>query len=65
MALAETAKLEVLLQLKDQLSGGLAKAEAELAGFNTTAAKTSAHTTKAAGGMSRLSQASVRCRSSI
>jgi len=40
MALAETARLVTELSLKDNLSGGLAKARGELGGLNTAASST-------------------------
>lgn len=54
MAVAETAQLVVNLSLKDQLSGGLSRAEAQLAGLNRTAGTTNAVTAAASGGISKL-----------
>lgn len=57
MALSETAQLAVLLTLKDQLSSGLAKAEGQLAGFNSAAGKTGSATTVVSGGMGKIEKA--------
>ncbi len=48
MNLAETAVLAVQLKLEDQLSGGVARAESEVAGLNTTVKASSGHLTNLA-----------------
>lgn len=49
MNIAESAILAVVLKLEDQLSGGVARAEGELAGLNTTAKASGTHLTTLAG----------------
>src|SRR6185437_9017361 len=52
MAIADTAELQVLLSLRDQLTPGLAAAKGELAGMSTAAANVGGSLTSKLGGAS-------------